>query len=168
MVFSIPKGLWSHAQPHPGILCVPCASAMRAQLLYLDVGLINLQGNPSVPSPSLTWPPTRKHLHSVSQGNVCWLCLETASQWVSVRSHQSWLQMGWNLADWSSQGPRWSALPMPGLETLQGVWVVSLGASQMYHFLAFTRILHVHSRPSVSAEETTNLSRAPQPSFTGC
>lgn len=167
MVYGIPSGLWSHAQPHPGIPCVPCTSAMRAQLPYLDVGLINLQGNPSVPSPSLTWPPTRKHLTQCFSRK----CLVAVfGDWVpvSVSSHQSWLQMGWNLADWSSQGRWWSPLPMLGVEALQGVWVVSLGASQMYHLLTFTRLPHVHSRPSISAEETTNLSRAPQPSFAGC
>lgn len=53
VVYGIPKGLWSPAQPYPGIPSVPCASGMGAQLLYLDVGLINLQGNPS--APLLAW-----------------------------------------------------------------------------------------------------------------
>lgn len=71
-----PQSPWSHAQPHPGIPCVPRASAMEVQPLYLAVGLNNLQVNPSIPPPSLAWPPTHKHLHSISQRK----CLLAVSQ----------------------------------------------------------------------------------------
>lgn len=106
VVYGIPRGLWSHARPHPGIPCVPCTSAMRAQLPYLDVGLINLQGNPSVSSPSLTWPPSRKHLtQCFSRKCLVAVWRLGPSEWVSAHI---------------SHGYRWAGILLTGVPKVAG------------------------------------------------
>lgn len=119
-----PKTTGAMFSPIPVSLCV----------LWLWVSPTFRQIHPLAP-PSPAWLPTCKHLQCFSE-NMSWLQREIVSQTLESTHVSHGHRRGRNLADWSPKGVWCSLLPKPGLEVMLGILVVSVGTSQLPHFLS--------------------------------